>query len=140
MTLQQIRAHFETQVNDAFSALGVPVVFDNVQEEPPGNEYVILALSYASFAEPQLCPDESLIEFIEGTVSLICYGPRGQGMGRVEQMATVGMQALNTLQQNTLYPQTGVRMVNLVGPTPVTQGDQPYVLVNLSGAFRARPA
>ena len=40
MSFQTIRALIETRINDAFQGLStpVPVVFDNVGEEPPGHE------------------------------------------------------------------------------------------------------
>ena len=48
MSLANIRSLVEVAVNDAFAAMtpAVPVVFQNVQEEPPGQEYVILNLVY----------------------------------------------------------------------------------------------
>ena len=140
MTLQAIRALFESELNTAYQAMvpPVPVVFDNVQEEPPGTEYVIMSLSYPSFAEPQLCPDESLIEYIRGNIQIACYTPRAQGMGRLENMAIVGMQALNKIQNSALANGLNPRMGQLLGPTPVLAGNAPYALVNVSGPFTVR--
>jgi hypothetical protein len=140
MTLQAVRALFESHLNTAFQGMTppVPVVFDNVHEEVPGDEYVILSLSYVSFTEPMVCIDEKMIEFIRGSIQIACYTPRAQGMRRLEQMATAGMQALNSIHNNplaaTIRPQMGV----IEGPTPVLSGDAPYAMVNLSGAFIAR--
>lgn len=140
MSLQAIRALFESELNTAFQGMTppVPVVFDNVQEEPPGTEYVIVSLSYPSFAEPQLCPDESLIEYIRGNVQLACYTPRGQGMKRLEDMAIVGMQTLNGIASSPLSLGMNPKMGQLLGPLPVLSGNDPQALVNVSGPFTVR--
>ena len=140
MSLQQIRALFEAELSIAYQAMtpSVPVVFDNVQEEPPGTEYVVMSLSYPSFAEPQLCPDESLIEYIRGNIQLACYTPRAQGMRRLEEMATVGMQTLNTIATSPFSLGMNPRMGQLLGPLPVLAGNTPYALVNVSGPFTVR--
>ena len=140
MSLQQIRALFESELNTAYQAMvpPVPVVFDNVQEEPPGTEYVIMSLSYPSFAEPQLCPDESLIEYIRGNIQIACYTPRAQGMRRLEEMATVGMQTLSRIQASPAAVGLNPRMGQLLGPSPVLAGNTPYALVNVSGPFTVR--
>ena len=140
MSLANIRALIETQVNDAFQMLSppVPVVFDNVQEEPPGNEYVILSISYPSFTEPVLCPEESSIECIRGSVQIACFTPRAQGMKRLEEMGTVAMQTLNFMKSapdpNNVRLSIGV----IAGPDPVLAGNQPYALVNIAAPFTAK--
>lgn len=139
MSLRAIRSLFETRINNAYQSLTVPVpvVFDNVGEEPPGEEYVILSLSYTSFAEPQLCPSESLIEYIRGNVQIACYTPRQLGMSRLEELAAVGITALNTIKvgsPSTLHPNIG----EILGPTPVLGGNAPKALVNLSAPFVIR--
>ncbi len=140
MSLQAIRALFETELNTAFQAMTspVPVVFDNVQEEPPGSEYVIMSLSYPSLAEPQLCPDESLIELIRGNVQIACYTPRAQGMRRLEEMASVGMRTLNGIASSPFGLGLNIKMGQLLGPLPVLAGAAPLALVNVSGPFTAR--
>ncbi len=139
MSLRAIRSLFETRINNAYQSLTVPVpvAFDNVGEEPPGEEYVILSLSYTSFAEPQLCPSESLVEYIKGNVQLVCYTPRQLGMARLEELAAVGMRVLNTIKvgsPSTLHPSMG----EILGPTPVLTGNSPKALVNLSASFTVR--
>ena len=57
MTLASIRAHIETRVNTAFSALvpAVPVVYDNVNETPPDLPYVVCLISYLDTTIPTVC-------------------------------------------------------------------------------------
>ena len=140
MSLANIRALIETQVNDAFQAMSpaVPVVFDNVQEEPPGTEYVILSVSYPSFTEPVLCPEGSSIEYIRGTVQLACYTPRAQGMRRLEEMATVAMQTLNFMKAAVDPNNVRLNIGSISGPDPVLAGDQPLALVNVAAPFTAK--
>ena len=141
MSLRILRALFETQVYDYFQALtpAVPVVFDNVQEEPPGTEYVIVSLSYPSFTEPVLCATgESMIEFIRGTVQIACYTPRAQGMMRLEELQTTAMKALAQINTNALADTYAVGMNQILGPDNVLSGDQPYALSNIACGFTAR--
>lgn len=141
MSLRILRALFETQIHDYFQSLtpAVPVVFDNVQEEPPGTEYVIVSLSYPSFTEPVLCPTgESMIEFIRGTVQIACYTPRAQGMVRLEELQTTAMKALLQMNTNPLADTYAVGMNQILGPENVLAGDQPYALSNIACGFTAR--
>ena len=140
MSLANIRALIETQMNTAFQSMTppVPVVFDNVQEAPPGDEYVILSISYPSFTEPVLCPDESAIEYIRGTVQLACYTPRAQGMKRLEEMSSTGMQTLNSMKAAADPNNVRLSIGVIAGPTPVLSGDQPYALANVAAPFTAK--
>ena len=57
MSFLTIRSLFERKITSAFTGLSpsVPVMYDNVQEEPPGGaatEYVRLIISYPSLTEP----------------------------------------------------------------------------------------
>ena len=140
MSFQALRALIETRVNDAFSALSVPVVFDNVGGEPPASEYVELAISYTSTTEPTLCPEESGMELIRGDVQLAIYAPRGNGMGRLETLATEGLKTLNKLNDWAL-PNPGavyVKAGQVLGPVYVTTGNDPLVVANVSAPFTAR--
>ena len=140
MSFQAFRSLIETRVNDAFSALSVPVVFDNVGGEPPGTEYVELAISYTSTTEPTLCPEESGMEVIRGDVQLAIYAPRGNGMGRLETLATEGLKTLNKLNDWGL-PNPGavyVKAGQVLGPVYVTTGNDPLVVANVSAPFTAR--
>ena len=139
MSFQTIRALIETRINDAFQGLStpVPVVFDNVGEEPPGQEYVWLTIDYVSMTEPILCPEESGIEVIRGNIQLAIYTPRGTGMGRLETLGATGLTALNTLKAapdpNGVICQIGTTL----GPVYVLTGDEPLALSNVSAPFMA---
>ena len=141
MSFQTIRALIETRVNDAYQGLTtpVPVVFDAVQEEPPGQEYVWLSIDYTSITEPVLCQEESSIEVIRGNIQLAIYTPRGAGMGRLETLSSTGLQVLNSLKSWNLPDPDGVKcqIGNTLGPVNVLSGDDPLALSNLSAAFMA---
>ena len=87
MTLQAIRAHIETRVNDAFQALVPPieVVFDNVQETPPALPYVACLISYTDTTVTTVCPTDGAMEQLNGNLQLSIYVPRGRGMKALEQ-------------------------------------------------------
>ena len=142
MTLAAVRKLFETQLNTAFQGMepAVPVVFDNVQETPPGDEYVILNLSFDTTAEPILCFDQSGIETLTGTVSVSCYTPRQQGMKRIEEMSAVAMSTLNGINAAAhaadVVISASVGGVN--GPTNVIDGAASYALTTVFAPFRAR--
>ena len=140
MSIANIRKLIETEINTAYAGMtpAVPVVYDNVQEEPPGQEYVMLSISFPSFTEPVLCPDESNIEYIRGTVQIACYTPRAQGMLRLESMASVGMVALNNMKAATDPDNVRLSIGSISGPDPVLAGDAPLALVNLAAPFTAK--
>ena len=133
MSFQSIRAYIETGVNDAFAALTspVPVVFDSVGGEPPGTEYVQLTIVYNTFSEPVICLEENGIEAITGTIQMAIYSPRGNGMGRLEELGAVAMNVLNGLKK------TGFGVGGALGPVHVLSGDAPLALSNVSAPFSA---
>ncbi len=141
MSFQTIRALIETRINDAYQALAtpVPIVFDNVQEEAPGSEYVVLTIDYTSTTEPVLCQSESSIEVIRGNIQLAIYTPRGTGMGRLEALGSTGLIVLNSLKSSSLPDPDGVKcqVGTTLGPVNVLTGDNPLALTNVSAAFMA---
>ena len=114
-------------------------MFGNVQEEPPGQEYVWLTISYTSTSEPVLNPIESSIEVIRGNIQLAIYTPRGTGMGRLESLSSTGLQVLNSLKSWNLPDPDGVKcqIGNTLGPVNVLSGNDPLALSNVSAAFMA---
>lgn len=123
----------------AGSSVIVPVIYDNVQETPPPTDsYVILSLSYPTMTEPVLCPNESGIEWIRGSVQVSCYNRRAQGMRQLEEMAALAMTTLNTLQTRADPEGVNPRIGSIQGPTPVLSGDDPYALVTLAAPFTAK--
>ena len=143
MSLSDIRSFVEVAVTNAYGALtpAVPVIYQNVQEEPPGGadcEYVIVSLSYPQFTEAIICPDESNIETIRGNVTLFCYTPRATGMKRLEELGSVGIRTLNNLK--SAADPNGVRfnLGSVEGPIPVLTSDNPLALVNVNAPFTAK--
>ena len=133
MSFQQIRAKIETK----FAAeLSVQIVYDNAQETPPNAPYARLIISYNDVTEPVLCFDGQAIENIRGNIQLSIYSPRGQGMGPLEDYATEGMVAMNTMYDKNAAAQ--VKCGQISGPEPVLSGDNPYALVTLSCPFTAQ--
>ena len=97
MSFQQIRATFESALNNAYAGLdpAVPVLFDNVQETPPSTyPFVVVNLNFNSTTAPVLCPNEGAMEQIRGSVQVTCYAAKQQGMKQLEELAAVGMTAL----------------------------------------------
>ena len=141
MSFQTIRALIETRVNDAYQGLStpVPVMFDAVQEEPPGTEYVDLSISYTSTSEPILNPLESGIEVIRGNIQLAIYTPRGAGMRRLEALSSTGLIVLNSLKSWDLPDPDGIKcqIGATLGPINVLSGNDPLVLSNVSAPFLA---
>lgn len=141
MSFQTIRALIETRVNDAYQGLATPVtvVFDNVGEEPPSQEYVLLSISYTSTSEPVLNPIESSIEVIRGNIQLAIYTPKGAGMGRLEALSSTGLLVLNSLKSWNLSDPDGIKcqVGSTLGPLNVLFGNDPLALSNVSAAFMA---
>ncbi len=141
MSFAAIRAVFETELFAAFQAMTppVPVMFDNVQAEPPpssDSEFVLLNLTFPTTVEPILCLDESGIEVIKGSVQVSCYTPRQQGMKRLESMAEVAMSTLNTLKTASGTVRASVGVIS--GPTTVLGGTDPHALVVVAAPFTAK--
>ena len=140
MSLATIRSLIEVAINTAYGSLSpsVPVVFDNVQEEPPGSEYVILSIAYPQLTEPIICPAESNIETVRGNVSLSCYVPRAQGMKRLDELAATGIQTLNQLKAAADPNNVRFNLGAVEGPIPVLVGDNPLALASVSAPFTAK--
>ncbi len=140
MSIANIRKIIELEVTAAFATMTPPVgvIYDNVQEEPIGQEYVFLTISIVSLAEPILCPDESLIENIRGSIQMVCYTPRAQGMLRLESMASVGMAALAGMKSAPDPDGTRIAVGQIDGPVSGLAGDSPLALANVSAPFTAK--
>ena len=141
MSLQTIRSLFERKMTTAFAGLSpsVPVMYDNVQEEPPGGantEYVQLIVSFPSISEPVVTKAESGIEVIRGSVQVSCYGPKAKGMKRLEEMAALGASTLNTIKTEDTTIRASVGEIS--GPVPVINSNNPLALVTVSAPFVAK--
>lgn len=132
-TLASVRSYIETRVAAAFP--GITIVYENVQETPPPVPYVICLIGYPSTTEPVLCQTESMIEQLRGNLQISCYTDRGQGMKALEEM---GVQAM--IMMNRMYEWDSpvkVRCGQILGPSPVLGGAEPYALVTISCPFNA---
>ena len=137
MTFQAVRAHIESKVYSAFQALtpALPVVWDNVQEKPPGLPYVICLISYTSTTETILDQAEAAIENLTGNIQLSIYVPRGGGMKALEEYSTTAMVVLNTMYDWS--SSVRVRCGQINGPVPLLNGPEPYALATVTCPFGA---
>ena len=143
MSFAPIRAAIESHLADTYALMDPPVtvVFDNTQETPPteGNaEYVLINIVFPFVTLPILDIAESGIEYIRGTVQIASYASRVIGMKRLEDMALVGIKALNNLKTINQPAGPRVNVGTIEGPEAVIAGDQPYALVNVAAPFTAR--
>jgi hypothetical protein len=137
MTLQAVRAHIESKVYNAFQGLtpSLPVVWDNVQEKPPGMPYVICLISYTNTTESVVCQTEASVENLNGNLQLSIYVPRGGGMKALEEYAAEGMKVMNTMYDWS--SSVRVRCGQINGPVPLLNGPEPYALATISCPFSA---
>ena len=137
MTLQAVRAHIESKVYSAFQGLtpALPVVWDNVQEKPPGLPYVICLISYTNTTETIVNQAESAIENLTGNIQLSIYVPRGGGMKALEEYSTTAMVVFNTMYDWS--SSVRVRCGQINGPVPLLNGPEPYALATVSCPFGA---
>jgi len=137
MTLQAVRAHIESKVYNAFQGLtpSLPVVWDNVQEKPPGMPYVICLISYTNTTESVVCQTEASVENLNGNLQLSIYVPRGGGMKALEEYAAEGMKVMNTMYDWS--SSVRVRCGQINGPVPLLNGPEPYAVSTLACPFSA---
>ena len=137
MTFQAVRAHIESKVYSAFQGLSpsLPVVWDNVQEKPPGLPYVICLISYTSTTETIIDKAEAAIENLTGNIQLSIYVPRGEGMKALEEYSTTAMVVFNTMYDWS--SSVRVRCGQINGPVPLLNGPEPYALATVSCPFGA---
>ena len=138
MTLQSVRAHIETSVNDAFQALSpaVEVCFDNVRETPPALPYVVCLISYTDTTVPTVCVTEGAMEQINGNLQLSIYVQRGQGMKALEEYGAEAMKVMNNLYDWGESVKVKAGPIN--GPVSLLDGDVPYALATVSCPFTAQ--
>jgi hypothetical protein len=137
MTFQAVRAHIESKVADAFTALtpSLPVVWENVQEKPPELPYVICLVSYGSTTESVICQTEGNVENLTGNIQVSIYVPRGGGMKALEEYCSTAMFVFNTMYDWS--SSVRVRCGQINGPVPLLNGPEPYALATISCSFGA---
>ena len=133
MTLAAIRAIFEVGMDSAYN---VPVIYDNVEETPPGSyPYVYVNLTYSQMSQSVICMTENAVEAINGNIQVSVYQKRGQGMKQLEELCADGMTALNGLYDSTQA--VSVKVGSIQGPQTVLTGQEPYVVATFSAPFLA---
>ena len=138
MTFAAIRAHIESRVNTAFQGLtpAVPVVFDNTLETPPDLPYVMCLISYTGTTELTVCPTDTAVEDLRGSLQISCYVKRSQGMKQLESLAATAMTVMNNLYD--WNSNTKIKAGSITGPNALLAGTEPYALVTVSCPFQAR--
>lgn len=137
MSFQQIRAHIESKVNDAYQALSpaVSVVFDNVQETPPALPYVVCLVSYTETTVTTVSPTDGSLEQLNGNLQLSIYVKRGQGMKQLEEYGAEAMSVMNGLYD--WGSSVKVKAGQISGPTSLLASPEPYALATISCPFVA---
>ena len=143
MTYQNIRALFEVALNNQFTAAGVPVVFDNVQESPPttaNKTWAQITLSFTQATIPVLCPEESCAEEIRGTVSVNIWGLRANGMSVLEGLGSETIGTLNRIKRAAIDdPNILSAFVGSIdGPQALLDDEEPWAGVVVTAPFIAR--
>jgi len=145
MSLAHIRAFFETHLTTNFVDMDNPpdaIVYDNVQETlqaDPSQDWVLLSISFPQISEPTICSlQNSGVDAIRGNIQVSCYSPRGVGMLRVEELASVAAAALGSVNSaddpNNVRPRVG----SIEGPQSIGTGYSPYMLSVVSAPFTAK--
>ena len=143
MTLANIRALFEVALNNQFSAVGVPVVFDNVQETPPANAnqyWAQITMSFTQMATPVICQAESAIEEIRGTVSVNIWGMQANGMRALEELGGTTAKTLNEIKW-AAYDDPNILSAfcgSIDGPQALLDDEEPWAGVVVTAPFIAR--
>jgi len=118
MNYQAIRAVFETPLLSTFGAQvpAVPVYFDNVFNSGTDSvdEYVTVNIQFGLTNEPTLTTS---VDHARGIVVIRVFTPKGKGPGRNQQLVTLAINALETINA-TPKPATGVyaRTGSIDGP------------------------
>lgn len=140
LNYKAIRARYELAVRDALIPLGVPLHYDNVQEEvipTEGSitEYATITISFPSSTEPDLCGG---LVAIRGNVQVNMYAPRMGGMFRLEQMAAAVVCALMTINDYPDPDNVITHVQSVQGPNPVLSGQDAQAITVVSAPFTAR--
>ena len=137
---KSIRARYELAIRDALLPLGVPLHYDNVEEQPIPTEgsiteYATITISFPSSTEPDICGG---VVLIRGNVQVNMYAPRMGGMMRLEQMAAAVVCALMTINDYPDPDNVTTHCGSIQGPTPILGGQDPQAATVVSAPFTAR--
>lgn len=119
MNYQAIRAAFESPLLSAFGTQvpPIPVYFDNITNSNSDSvdEYVTVNIQFGITNEPTLTTS---VDHARGIVVLRVFTPKGKGPGRNQQLVTLAINALETINA-TPKPPSGVyaRTGSIDGPS-----------------------
>ena len=138
MTLQAVRAFYESPIISAFNQLDVKLILDNMlyDDNDASTEFGLMTMTFnLSTAEAISCPPEDL----RGLIVVEAYVPKGQGPGRCQRILTGVMTALQTLN-DPLYKTDNVygSVGSVRGPDFRVLDKEPYFVGRLSAGFKAR--
>lgn len=140
MTLQSIRAIYETPVIAALAAL-TPTVNCYVDNQPVKKtdavkEHALISIQFTNTTDTVLGPS---MENLRGLIVVECFTKKNKGPARAQEMITAVMTALNNLNTCNPHPSTGSygRVGEISGPTFTSLDDSPHFLGRLSCPFKA---
>lgn len=119
MNYQAIRAVFESPLLSTFGAQvpPIPVYFDNITNSGSDSvdEYVTVNIQFGITNEPTLTTS---VDNARGIVVIRVFTPKGKGPGRNQQLVTLAVNALETINAAP-KPATGVyaRTGSIDGPS-----------------------
>jgi hypothetical protein len=119
MNYQAIRAVFESPLLSTFGAQvpPIPVYFDNITNSGSDSvdEYVTVNIQFGVTNEPTLTTS---VDNARGIVVIRVFTPKGKGPGRNQQLVTLAVNALETINAAP-KPATGVyaRTGSIDGPS-----------------------
>jgi hypothetical protein len=143
MSIQDVRGAIAKLTSDALVAAGVPFAdqhWDNVGETPSkdaAGTYSVINISIPQLTEETIGCEG--VDAILGSVNVLLYTPKGQGMKPAEDTlltVTKAWIAENAKRGSTTT--TTLRVRNINGPNGLAPDQRPHQVTSLSAAFTAR--
>jgi hypothetical protein len=143
MSIQDVRGAIAKLTSDALMAAGVPFAdqhWDNVGETPSkdaAGTYAVINISIPQLTEETIGCEG--VDAILGSVNVLLYTPKGQGMKPAEDTLLAVVKAWiaeNAKRGSTTAPTLRVRNIN--GPNGLAPDQRPHQVTSLSAAFTAR--
>jgi hypothetical protein len=143
MTIQDVRGAIAKLTSDALVAAGIPFAdqhWDNVGETPgkdAAGTYAVINISVPQLTEETIGCEG--VDAILGSVNVLLYTPKGQGMKPAEDTlltVTKAWIAENAKRGSTTT--TTLRVRNINGPNGLAPDQRPHQVTSLSAAFTAR--
>lgn len=141
MSFQAVRAVFEVPVINALAALTPPVPCyasnQSFTEAEMLQEYATVDLQWGATTNRTLTTN---LENLRGSLVIECFTDKDKGPARAQEIITPVMQALNGLNSQVGYPDTGAVgwIGDMTGPAFFALDDAPFYSVRLSVAVTAR--